>query len=190
MHKDHPIADCTRGLHAHVFLACIFPQAPAGRAMALSKAWADAAVGAMSPARTSIFNSIQARTITFGSDCSGADAAFTSAQMWCKLGGNIPSNEFCSEAPLHQGSQCPILFTSLNHPPKIMFIDMLMRAHSGFCFYSNGVVPVPKDLDFYSAGTMCTDFSGLNTLNPKQSLGCYLHFFCYVHSWSQCVCLL
>lgn len=137
--------------------------------------WRAAALGAMNFTQRRQFQSISMRDIKFGSDCSGADAAFYAGTLWTAMGNNIPINEMCSEAPLRCGGAGPVLFLSLNHPPKCMFIDLLARGHSGYCLYANELVRVPSDLDFYSAGTMCTDFSKLNTLNPKKFLG---HILC------------
>jgi hypothetical protein len=73
-----------------------------------------------------------------------------------------------------------MLFMLLNHPPKIMFVDVLSRGHSGYCIIADRLVAVPADLDFYSAGTMCTGFSSLNTHNPERCLGSDQALLCLV----------
>jgi hypothetical protein len=121
----------------------------------------------MDEARVRTFQSNSNMQLQFGSDCTGADSAFQAATMWAPRAGITPSNEFASEAP---GANGPMLFQLLNHAPHILFEDVLIRGCSGFCLIAGKMVPA-KSVDFYSAGTMCTDFSSLNTANPKKHIG-------------------
>ena len=121
----------------------------------------------MDEARAHIFQSMRGKRIQFGSDCTGADAAFQAATLWAPSACTIPINAFGSEAP---GAHGPMLFQMLNHAPQILFEDVLLRSCSGFCLIAGKRVPAPV-VDLYSAGTMCTDFSSLNTANPKKHLG-------------------
>ena len=139
-----------------------------GRRCARSDAWLRCAVDAMCGMRKDNFKSLNSKTFNFGSDCTGADAAFTAAKIWCEAGGVCARNLMASEAP---GATGPILFQLLNHAPERLFIDVLARAHSGFDLISNCVQKTPADLDLYAFGSMCTDFSSFNTMNPKKLLG-------------------
>ena len=137
------------------------------------QAWIDAAFAAMDSKRQHLFKCLLSRTINFGSDCSGADSAFQAAKIWGEFVGCTQINKMCSEDPKAVG---PMLFILLNHPPERMFLDVLLRHYSGEDLMSDGRAPVPKDLDIYSAGTVCTDFSQLNTHKPKQRLGHYRNY--------------
>ena len=92
----------------------------------------------------------------------------TAAGIWCAENQVTLVNEFMSEAPDATG---PILYNLLNHMPKRIYLDVTRRGNSGYCLLADKLVATPKDLDIYSAGTMCTDYSMLNTLNPKKNLG-------------------
>lgn len=129
--------------------------------------WLNAAIQAMDDKRKLTFQTLKGRHLCFGSDCTGADSAFSAAKIWALKAEATVSNEMCSEAPNAHG---PTLLILLNHNPKRFYKDMLARGHSGFCLINNQRVQIPLDLEFYAAGTMCTDFSGLNTLNPKPFL--------------------
>ena len=130
--------------------------------------WCDALFTAMDATRKIVFGWLQGKNLNFGSDCSGADAAVTSAKIWSVSAGATVSNKMSSEAP---GADGPMLYLLLNHAPTMLFCDVLARGHSGFDMITGMLQPVPSDLDFYSAGTMCTDFSNFNTLSPKLHLG-------------------
>jgi len=130
--------------------------------------WLQAAIAQMDKKRLSIFEGIRGKQFRFGSDCTGADAAFQAGSQWVEFQGGESENAFASEAP---GATGPMLFQLLNHRPKKLFHDMLARGFSGPCLVAGGSVPTPTDIHMYSAGTMCNDFSGFNTLNPKENLG-------------------
>jgi hypothetical protein len=142
--------------------------------------WVRAYRQVMGTQRTNTFQKLHSRNVKFGSDCTGGDAAFVAAKIWCADCSCTCSNEMASEAPLPE-SNAPMLFMLLNHAPKVMFVDMLARGHSGYCILADRLVAVPRDLDIYSAGTMCTDFSNYNTMNPKECLGLF-SLFCVVHA--------
>ena len=133
--------------------------------------WLQAAIAQMDKERLSIFDGIQGKQFCFGSDCTGADAAYQAGSQWVEFQGGQPQNEFASEAP---GALGPMLFQLLNHHPKKLFVDMLARGFSGPCLVAGERVPTPTGIHMYSAGTMCNDFSGFNTLNPKEYLGLQL----------------
>ena len=107
------------------------------------------------------FNRITRRKLRLGSDCSGADAAFVAAQQWA----NFLANIMMSEAP---DAHAEVLFGLLNHAPHYYLKDVTRRGFSGPCFISGQCARAPSDLDFYSAGTVCKDFSNANQLNPKK----------------------
>ena len=125
--------------------------------------WLRACIQAMSMQRCDNFNRITTRLdkLRFGSDCSGADSAFVAAQQWA----NSPRNIMMSEAP---DAHAEVLFGLLNHPPQHYFKDVTCRGFSGPCFTFEQYARAPFDLDFYSAGTVCKDFSNANHLNPKK----------------------
>ena len=133
--------------------------------------WLQAAIAQMDKERISIFAGIRGKQFRFGSDCTGADAAFQAGSQWVEFQGGEPENDFASEAPDASG---PMLFQLLNHQPKKLFLDMLARGFSGPCLVAGDRVPIPTGIHMYSAGTMCNDFSGFNTLNPKEHLGLQL----------------
>jgi hypothetical protein len=124
-----------------------------------------AAINSMSLDRILLFQSLANKTLKFGSDCSGADSAFHAARTWVP---GIAENEMMSEDPTAEG---PILFGLLNGAPARYFKDLLARSFSGFCIIAGKHIPIPMDLDYYSAGTVCTDFSVCNSANPKEFLG-------------------
>ena len=124
--------------------------------------WLQAAINSMDLSRIQTFQKLANKTIRIGSDCSGGDAAFHAAKEWVP---GLAENWMMSEAPNANG---PILFGLLNNPPKKFFKDLLGRGFSGYCIMSGGRTPVPRDLDHYSAGTVCTDFCNYNHSNPKQ----------------------
>lgn len=148
--------------------------------------WIRAAVQAMSQERQANFHSNRSRNFKFGSDCTGGDAAFTAADVWGKYLQCVQINVFCSESPNVAG---PWVYTLLNHMPLHFFWDVLMRGHSGFDVISGRLAEVPGDIDFYSAGTMCTDYSSLNTLAGKTRLGLTQTFSQQLASVSSCFCL-
>ena len=124
--------------------------------------WLKACIQAMCAERCDNFNRITRRNgLRFGSDCSGADAAFVAAQQWA----NFPENVMMSEAP---DADAEVLFALLNHPPHHYFKDVTRRGFSGPCFISGERARAPSDLDMYSAGTVCKDFSSANLVNPKK----------------------
>jgi hypothetical protein len=112
--------------------------------------------------RIQTFQKLANKTIRVGSDCSGADAAFHAARQW--VPGDL-SNDMMSEAP---GAEGPILFSLLNSVPKTFYEDVLRRGFSGYCLINGQATASPRDLDMYSAGTVCTDFCSYNQLNPKE----------------------
>jgi len=137
--------------------------------------WLHAAIHNMTAHMFHTFHVSNANKILkFGSDCTGADAAFHAAIPWTTHIQSTPVNEFASEAP---GATGPMLFQLLNSPPKILFSDVLARGFSGPCIVSGRRVATPMDVDMYTAGTMCTDYSGFNTLNPKKNLDCSVFLF-------------
>lgn len=118
----------------------------------------------MDEQRIETFKLLSDKNLRFGSDCSGADSAFHAASQWA----TEPSNEMMSEAP---DAEAPILFALLNTPPKCFYRDVFRRGFSGYCILNGQSTPTPTDLDMYSAGTVCCDFSSVNTLNPKEFTG-------------------
>ena len=92
--------------------------------------WLQAAIAQMDKERISIFAGIRGKQFRFGSDCTGADAAFQAGSQWVEFQGGEPENDFASEAPDASG---PMLFQLLNHQPKKLFRDMLARGFSGPC---------------------------------------------------------
>ena len=129
--------------------------------------WMRCAIAAMSQQRLHIFRGLQSKQFNFGSDCTGSDSAFTAAKIWGKAAQTFQCNKMASEDPKQKGPQ---LFQLLNHAPERLYLDVLSRSHSGYCLIAKGPVPVPSGLDIYTAGTMCTDFSSLNTKKPKTQL--------------------
>jgi len=121
----------------------------------------------MDSERRNTLQSLSNKELHFGSDCSGADAAFQAATMWTPYCQCTATNEMMSEAP---DAEAPMLFGLLNHRPSRLFRDMLRRGFSGYDLISDSIIKAPLNLDYYTAGTMCTDFSSLNTVNPKQYL--------------------
>jgi|TARA_B110000285_G_C14827271_1_gene469245 hypothetical protein len=118
----------------------------------------------MSKQRCDNFNRSSRRKMRFGSDCSGADAAFVAAKQWA----TDPENVMMSEAP---DAYAEVLFGLLNHPPTNYFKDVTRRGFSGPCFINGECIRAPSGLDMYSAGTVCKDFSSANQLNPKKFSG-------------------
>ena len=148
---------------------------------AMCKALLQSAEKSMNPVQQQCMQKTKERgEIKFGSDCSGADSAFTSGSIWCKGCGIIPSNEMASEAPFHQGGQSPCQLMAMNHGPKFTFIDVMTRTMGAYELFSGRRVPVPRDLDFYSAGSVCVDFCNDN-IDPKQ-FPCFPGQPMFVHS--------
>lgn len=123
---------------------------------------------AMDSRRRSTLQQLHGKVVNFGSDCTGCDAMFTAGLIWCSFVQSHPINKFGSEAP---DAIPPILYNLYNHSPEKFYIDVLARGHSGYDVLADRLVPVPRDLEFYSAGTMCTDYSSLNTTAAKACLG-------------------
>ena len=115
--------------------------------------------------RIQAFQKLANKTLRFGSDCSGGDASIHAANMWVP---GAVENEMMSEIPEASGA---ILFGLLNFPPKAYFMDMLARGFSGNCLFNGPATPVPRDLDHYSAGTVCVDFCNYNLSNQKEFPG-------------------
>lgn len=131
-----------------------------------------AAILEMNPIRLHRFRELYTKTIRFGSDCSGADAAGHAGKTWVP---GIFVNSMMSEAPKAYG---PILFALLNNPPERFFMDLLSRGFSGPDLMNDfQLSKAPSNIEFYSSGSMCTDFSKFNTHNPKESLGPTRHFY-------------
>jgi len=122
----------------------------------------------MDDTRKQIFQRHAQKDIRFGSDCTGADASFQAAGEWVAHLNSNAVNEFASEAP---DAYACMLLQLLNHQPKVLYSDVLVRGCSGYCVVAGRLVATPDGVEMYSAGTMCTDYSHFNTLNPKEQLG-------------------
>lgn len=135
--------------------------------------WLDKAIQCMDDVRKHTFQCHASKDIRFGSDCTGADSAFQAGGEWVEHLKSNAINEFASEAP---DAYACMLLQLLNHQPKVLYSDVLARGTSGYCVVAGKLVPTPDGVDLYSAGTMCTDYSHFNTLNPKKQLGLPLFF--------------
>ncbi len=84
------------------------------------------------------------------------------AKVWVP---GVAVNAMMSEDPSANGV---ILFGLLNCPPEKFYMDMLKRGFSGRCLINGEATAVPRNLDYYSAGTVCVDFCNYNHFNPKE----------------------
>ena len=137
--------------------------------------WTDAIVGVVDvDSAEHMRTTLAGMTLSYASDCTGSNGAIFAlhglAEAFAEnFGVNFSiDHAFASEIDASEGDSARA-FIQANHPPRIMFRDMVKRGAKGHCDYAGQQVETPG-CDIYFAGTECKDVASSNRYPKKLDL--------------------